>query len=100
MKESAAFCLPVAHIISKMFCFILSFIHQYRIPNDLEIFTRMLDVSMPWEVLLSVLKGVPVGGCRWSSSMHEIHMGHPWRAPTYMPPFLAYDAEATTFLMV
>ena len=43
--------------------FLCYFSHQYRISNDFESLERMLEVSIPWAVLLSVSKGVTVAGC-------------------------------------
>ena len=38
-----------------------------------ERFCRMVDVKMPWEVLLSVL--ILVGGCGWPNSSRAVRMG-------------------------
>ena len=64
-----------------MFCFILSLIHQYLISKALESLDRMLDVSMPCAVLLSVSKGVLFAGCGCPSSMQAMRIGQQCRAP-------------------
>ena len=68
--------------------------------NALESLDLMLEVSMPWAVLLSVLKGVPFLGCGCPSSIHEMRTGQLCLAPRYNMPVSASDAEETTFLIV
>ena len=86
--------------MSNIFWFILSFIHQYCISNYLGRFDRMLDVRMPWSVLLLISNGVLFGGCRCPSSMHAICIGQKFLAPKYMPPVSDSDAEATMLLIL
>ena len=64
-----------------MFCFILPLIHQYLILKALEILDRMLDVSIPCAVLLSVSKGVPFAGCGCPSSIQAMCIGQQCRDP-------------------
>ena len=90
-------CFPYE---AKHVFFILSLIHQYRMSKYLESLDRILDVSMPCAVMLLVSKGVLFAGCRCHSLMQAMHIGRQCRAPRYMPPILASEAEATTFLMV
>ena len=85
---------------SNLFYFILYLIHQYRISKALESLDNMLDVSIPCAVPLLVSKGVPFAGCGCHSSMQAVRIGQQCRAPRYMPPISASEAEATTFLMV
>ena len=49
----------------------------------------MLGVSILWEVMLLVFKGVPFSGCGLPSSMHVMRIGQPCFAPRYTPPVTA-----------
>ena len=60
---------------------------------------RILDVRMPWDVLLSVNAGVPCGGCGWPSSSSVVHIGTARWKPRYVLPVSASDADCCTFLM-
>ena len=60
---------------SKVFCFIISLIRQYRISKALDSLDRMLDVSMPCAGLTSVSKGFPFAGCGCPSSIQAMCIG-------------------------
>jgi hypothetical protein len=44
--------------------------------KDLETFWRILEVRMPWTVVLSVSNGDPVIGWGWPSSSRAVRIGH------------------------
>ena len=60
---------------------IMSLIHQYLISKALESLDRMLDVSMPCDVLLSVSEGVMFAGCGCPSLMQAMRIGQQCQAP-------------------
>ena len=66
----------------------------------MESLDRMLDLSMPCAVLLSVSEGVPFAGCGCPSLIQAMRIGQQYGAPMYMPPVSASEAEATMFLVV
>ena len=68
--------------------------------NALESFCLMLDVSIPWAVELSVLKGLPSGGCGCPSSIAAMRMGQAALPPMYIPPVSTSTADDITRLMV
>ena len=67
--------------------------------NNLDHFWRIDEVSIPFEVELSVFRGVPFGGCRCPNSMSVTRMGHARLMVMNMRPFLHSAAEAMMFLI-
>ena len=66
----------------------------------LESFCLMWEVSMPWAVELSVLKGLPSGGCGCPSSIAAMRIGQAALPPMYIPPVSASAADDMTPFMV
>jgi hypothetical protein len=81
-------------------CWTRSFIHHCCMLKDFESFWRILELRMPWAVLLSASRGGPVLGCLWPGSSSMARMGQVCRPPCQMLPVLASEAEETTFFMV
>ena len=67
MNYSALFSLPGSHTRSNWRCFILSFIHQYRMSKAFESFWRRLAVRTPFAVELLVDMRFPLDSCGWLS---------------------------------
>ena len=57
-------------------------------------------MRIPVAVELSLITGVPWGGCGWPSSARATLMGQAFWAARKMPPVSASAAELTTFLRV
>ena len=68
--------------------------------NTLDNFWRIDEVSIPFEVELSVYREVNFGGCRWPNSMSVTRMGNVHFMVMNMPPVLNSAAEAMIFLIV
>ena len=67
--------------------------------NDFDNFGRIVDVSIPCDVLLSVNVGVPLCGCGCPSSLSVVLIGTACWKLRYVLPVSASDADCCTFLI-